>query len=215
MSEKGVIFDLDGVLVDTAKYHYLGWKRLADELGVPFDEARNERLKGVSRRDSLILLLGRTPSEPEIKEWCDRKNGYYLQYIGRIDRRELLPGSLEIVQALRKEPGWKLAIASASKNTKLILNRLDIMPLFDAVVDGHDFERTKPDPEVFQKAAARLRLPPERLVVVEDAEAGVRAAKTAGMRAVGLGRPDVLGAADLVVPSLAHVTPADFERLLS
>lgn len=215
MQNKGVIFDLDGVIVDTAKYHYLGWKRLADELAVPFDETKNERLKGVSRRDSLILLLGRTPEEKDLQAWCDRKNGYYLEHIGKIDRRELLPGALELIQALRKTQDWKLAIASASKNTKLILKRLDITSLFDAVVDGHDFERTKPDPEVFQKAAARLHLSPERLVVVEDAEAGVRAAKAAGMRTVGLGRREVLGAADLVVPDLAHVTPADLERLLA
>ncbi|MFH0952874.1 MAG: beta-phosphoglucomutase [Verrucomicrobiota bacterium] len=213
MNQKGVIFDLDGVIVNTAKYHYLGWKRLADELGVPFDEKKNERLKGVSRRDSLILLLGYTPDEGKIQEWCDRKNGYYLDFISKIDRGDLLPGALELIQEIRNAPGWKQAIASASKNTKLILKRLDIASLFDTIVDGHDFERTKPDPEVFVKAAARLHLPPERLVVVEDAEAGVRAAKAAGMLAIGLGRPDVLKQADLVVSDLAHVRLARIERL--
>jgi len=213
LKDKGVIFDLDGVIVDTAKYHYLGWKKLADELGVPFDEQRNERLKGVSRRESLILLLGYTPDDQKMKEWCDRKNGYYLEFVSRIDRSEFLPGSLALLEEIRTAPGWKQALASASKNAQLILQRLAIGNLFHAIVDGNDIEKTKPDPEIFSKAAARLDVPPDRCVVVEDAEAGVQAAKAAGMRAIGLGQPDVLREADLVVPDLAHIRLSDIELL--
>ncbi|MBN1269354.1 MAG: beta-phosphoglucomutase [Kiritimatiellae bacterium] len=206
MDQRGVIFDLDGVIVDTAKYHYRGWKRLADELGVPFDEVKNEKLKGVSRRESLVAMLGYTPPEEQARAWCDRKNGYYVEYISRIERDELLPGALDLIAAIRASQDWKQALASSSKNSRLILERLDIGKYFDAVVDGNDIVETKPNPEIFIKAAARLGLPSDRVVVVEDAESGVRAAKAAGMLAIGLGRPEVLGEADLVVSDLAHVT---------
>jgi beta-phosphoglucomutase len=213
MNERGVIYDLDGVLVDTAKYHYLGWKKLADELGVPFDEIMNEKLKGVSRRDSLLQLLGYTPPEHQITEWCDRKNGYYVDFISRIDRSELLPGALRTLRTIYRAKGWKQALASASKNAKPVLHKLDIDHYFDAIVDGNDFTKTKPDPEVFLTAAQRLQLPPERLVVFEDAEAGVRAAKAAGMIAIGVGDPATLGEADRVVENLAAITLPEIEEL--
>lgn len=213
MSDKGVIFDLDGVIVDTAKYHYLGWKKFADEEGIAFDETKNEQLKGVSRRESLLILLGYTPSEDKIQEWCDRKNGYYVDFISRIDRSELLPGALEIIEAIRQADGWRQALASSSKNAKPILEKLDIAEYFDAVVDGNDILQTKPDPEVFIKAAAGLDLPPDRVVVVEDAESGVRAAKAAGMLAIGIGNADVLGEADLVIEDLSRIDLSDIEAL--
>lgn len=213
MTTKGIIYDLDGVIVDTAKYHYKGWKKLADVLGVPFDEIRNEKLKGVSRRESLISLLGHVPSEEEIRKWCDLKNSYYLESIRHIDRSEILPGAIERLEEFDRAGDWKQALASSSKNSKRILGQLDITDYFDAIVDGNDIEKTKPDPEVFVKAAERLGLSSDQVVVVEDAEAGVRAAKTAGMRTIGIGSPDVLGEADVVVRDLSGITLADVERL--
>lgn len=213
MTTRGIIYDLDGVIVDTAKYHYKGWKALADTLGVPFDEVRNEKLKGVSRRESLIGLLGYAPPEDDIRKWCDLKNGFYLESIRHIDRSELLPGALERMEEFDRAAEWKQALASSSKNGRLILDRLGITDYFDAVVDGNDIEKTKPDPEVFVKAAQRLGLPADRVVVVEDAEAGVRAAKTAGMKTIGIGRPDVLGEADLVVSDLSEVDLARIDAL--
>ncbi len=209
----GVIYDLDGVIVDTAKYHYLGWKKLADELKVPFDEHRNEALKGVNRRDSLIALLGYTPSEDKITEWCDRKNRYYLDYVATVSRRDMLPGALERVEEVRKA-GWKQAVASSSKNAPLILDKLDITQYFDAVVDGNATEKGKPDPELFLIASRRLGLPPENLLVVEDAASGVQAAKAGGMRALGLGDPKVLAQADRVVKDLSQITLAGIEQML-
>lgn len=214
MTTGGVIFDLDGVLVDTAKYHYQGWKRLADHLGVPFDEVANEKLKGVSRRESLIAMLGYVPEEPLIEKWCALKNDFYLDFIGRLDRQDLLPGALALLREIHVANGWKQALASASKNAPLILEKLGIDIYFDAVVDGHGFTHSKPHPEVFQKAAAKLGLPSDRLVVIEDALQGVQAAKTAGMLVIGIGDPMVLSGADRVVRDLSEMVLADIEDLL-
>jgi beta-phosphoglucomutase len=213
METRGVIYDLDGVIVDTAKFHYKGWKKLADELGVPFDETKNEKLKGVSRRDSLLALLGRNPGEEKIREWCDRKNGYYLEFVSGIDRGEMLPGALERLEEVRRNKGWKQALASSSKNARLILEKLDIEKYFDAVVDGNETEKTKPDPELFLRAAAKMGLPADKILVFEDAESGVRAAKNGGMLAVGLGDKNILKQADRVIRNLSEIDLAGIEGL--
>jgi len=201
---KGIIFDLDGVLVDTARYHYLAWKRLADELGFDFTIEDNERLKGVSRMQSLEILLevgnySMTDEQKEIN--ATRKNTWYVEYLHTLDETALLSGSKEYLQKLRKE-GIKIALGSASKNAPLILERLNIASFFDAVIDGNSVSKTKPDPEVFLKGAAALGLPPENCAVFEDALAGIEAAKAGGMYAVAVGERENLPGADMYISCL-------------
>lgn len=201
---KGAIFDLDGVIVDTAKYHYLAWASLADELGFKFTEEDNERLKGVSRMRSLDILLevgGLEFEEAEKQAMAEKKNRLYVEYISRLEESELLPGVKEYLTGLRSR-GIGIALGSASKNAEFILNKLNITDLFDAVVDGNKVSLAKPDPEVFLIAAQEIGLQPDGCVVFEDAEAGVQAGKAAGMKVVGIGKPEVLKEADLVVKGL-------------
>ncbi|WP_411830143.1 beta-phosphoglucomutase [Paenibacillus sonchi] len=201
---KGAIFDLDGVIVNTAKYHYLAWRSLAADLGFEFTEAHNERLKGVSRMRSLDILLeigGLEFDEAEKAAMAERKNRRYVDYISRLDDSELLPGVREYLGRL-KERGIGIALGSASKNAVFILDKLKITGLFDAVVDGNTVSRAKPDPEVFQTACRRLGLQPADCVVFEDAEAGVAAARAAGMRVVGIGKREMLAEADVVITGL-------------
>mgnify|MGYP001165990069 CR=1 FL=1 len=203
---KGAIFDLDGVIVDTAKYHYLAWAKLADELGFAFTEAHNERLKGVSRMRSLDILLevgGQDFSDEDKLIMADKKNKLYVEYISTLNESELLPGVKDYLVELRAR-GVGIALGSASKNAVFILDKLNIADMFDAIVDGNKVSRAKPDPEVFLIACAELGLQPADCVVFEDAEAGVQAAKAAGMQVVGIGRPEILKDADLVVAGL-HV----------
>jgi beta-phosphoglucomutase len=204
---KGAIFDLDGVLVDTAKYHYLAWKRLAQELGFNFTEADNEKLKGVSRVRSLEILLetgGITLSESQKEEAASRKNAWYVEYLLSLDEKALLSGAKEYLLRLRKND-IRIALGSASKNTPLILERLNITFLFDAIVDGNSVSIAKPDPEVFLKAASGLGLSPKYCIVFEDSLAGIEAAKTGGMLAVGIGKPEFLAGADRYIYSLADM----------
>ncbi|MEK4005539.1 beta-phosphoglucomutase [Paenibacillus sp. FSL H3-0333] len=201
---KGAIFDLDGVIVDTAKYHYLAWRSLAGELGFPFTEQDNERLKGVSRMRSLDILLeigGLEYSEAEKLAMAEKKNRLYVEYISGLDESELLPGVRAYLNALRAR-GVAIALGSASKNAEFILDKLNIAGLFDVVIDGNKVARAKPDPEVFQSACRELGLQPQDCVVFEDAEAGVAAGKAAGMQVVGIGKAEVLKAADLVISGL-------------
>lgn len=201
---KGAIFDLDGVIVDTAKYHFLAWRSLAGELGFPFTEADNERLKGVSRMRSLDILLeigGLSFSEAEKLAMAEKKNRLYVEYISQLDESELLPGVRAYLSSLRVR-GVAVALGSASKNAAFILDKLNIAELFDTVVDGNKVSRAKPDPEVFLTACRELGLKPQDCVVFEDAEAGVAAGKAAGMYVVGIGRPELLKAADLVISGL-------------
>ena len=201
---RAAIFDLDGVIVDTAKYHYLAWKRLANELGFDFTETDNERLKGVSRVRSLEILLeigGLSLDDESKSQFAARKNDWYVDYISQMDASEILPGVTEYVQSIRAQ-GVKTAIGSASKNTPLILDRLGIASLFDAVVDGNKVSKAKPDPEVFLRAAEELDIPPAQCVVFEDAEAGIEAALRAGMGTVGIGKPAVLKEAEVVIPGI-------------
>ena len=213
---RAVIFDLDGVVVDTAKYHYLAWRKLAAELGFVFDEANNERLKGVSRMTSLEIVLEtgkiQNLSMEEKIALADRKNGYYLDMVSTIDESEILPGIPAFLERLRAE-GYKIALGSASKSGGMILKKLGLMPFFDAVVDGNLVERPKPDPEVFVKAAQLLGIPCEECVVVEDARAGVQAAHAGGMRCIGIGDARILGEAEKVVPDTEELNQVDLERL--
>jgi len=201
---KGAIFDLDGVIVDTAKYHYLAWASLADELGFTFTEEDNERLKGVSRMRSLDILLevgGLQFEEAEKLAMAEKKNRLYVEYISKLEESELLPGVKEYLTGLRTR-GIGIALGSASKNAEFILNKLNITDLFDAVVDGNKVSLAKPDPEVFLIAGQELGLQPDECVVFEDAEAGVQAGKAAAMKVVGIGKPEVLKEADMVVKGL-------------
>ncbi len=208
-----VIFDLDGVLTDTAEYHYRAWKRLADEEGLPFTREGNEYLRGVSRRDSLLLILkNRVYPEEKMQAMMDRKNGYYLSFIKEISPRDLLPGAKELLEEIRAA-GLKSALGSASKNAGEVLDRLGIRPLLDAVSDGYSVERQKPAPDLFLHAAAQLALRPAECVVVEDAVAGIEAAKAGGFRTVGLGPRERVGIADVIFPSLVGVHLADLLRV--
>jgi beta-phosphoglucomutase len=209
MNTKAFIFDLDGVLTDTAEYHYRAWKRLADELEIPFSREDNETLRGISRRESLILVLkGRSYPEAQIQAMMERKNRYYLEFIHEITPQDVLPGVRELLEEIRAT-GMKTALGSASKNAPEVIQRLGIANLLDVVSDGGSVEHQKPAPDLFLNAAAQLKLSPLECVVVEDAAAGIEAARAGGFRCVGLGPRERVGAADLIYPSLAHVHLAD------
>jgi beta-phosphoglucomutase len=201
---KGAIFDLDGVIVDTAKYHFLAWRRLADELGFDFTQADNERLKGVSRMRSLDILLdvGCYAMNDEEKEAAAaKKNAWYMEYLGTLRQTDMLPGALEYLNYLRNR-SVRIALGSASKNAAFILEKLGIGGLFDAVIDGNAVSAAKPDPEVFLKAAAAVLLPPASCTVFEDSLAGIQAAKAGGMKVVGVGKPELLPGADIYISCL-------------
>lgn len=208
MSIKACIFDLDGVIVDTAKYHYLAWKKLAGELNINFTKEDNEKLKGVSRMKSLeiILDLGKVRLDEETKnKLAEKKNSWYLEYISNIDNSEVLPGVEEFLNDL-KEHGIKIALGSASKNARLILKNICMENYFDAIIDGTKITKAKPDPEVFLTCAEELGMKPEECVVFEDAAAGVQAALAGGMKAVGIGSIKILKAADKVIPGFSGVS---------
>ncbi len=198
---KALIFDLDGVIVDTAHYHFIAWQRLAKELGITFTEKENERLKGVSRMRSLEIILeigGVSLSSEEMEELATKKNARFVEYVEAIKPEEIFPGVKEMITNLRSK-GYKIALASSSKNAEMVLRLLQIKNLFDAVVDGTMITHSKPDPEIFLLAASRLGIDPSQCVVFEDAEAGVEAAIAAGMKCVGVGSTEQLGKANLVV----------------
>lgn len=201
---KACIFDLDGVIVDTAKYHFMAWKRLADEMGIVFTEQDNERLKGVSRMASLEIILGlggKNLTKAEKVELADIKNRWYVEYISRMTPEEILPGAVEFLSELKRR-NYKVALGSASKNTPMILEKVGIADIFDAVADGNNVHRAKPDPEVFLKASSLLGVDPDRCIVFEDAAAGIEAALNAGMACVGIGSRIILRNAHLVVGGL-------------
>jgi beta-phosphoglucomutase len=207
MRIKACIFDLDGVIVDTARYHFLAWKRLADMLKIRFTEKDNERLKGVSRMASLdiILEIGKMKLDDNLKEkYASLKNKWYTDFISRMTSAEILPGSVEFIREL-KNAGIKVALGSASKNTPMIVKRVGMDNLFDAIADGNIVRNAKPDPEVFITAAKMLGVPPENCVVFEDASAGVEAAINAGMLCVGIGSDNILKKADIVVSGLNKI----------
>lgn len=205
---KGAIFDLDGVIVDTAKYHYLAWKELAKELGFDFTENDNERLKGVSRMDSLEILLSvgniTIESQKEKEQLANKKNARYVEMLGGLNENELLDGAKEYLLKL-KSNGIKIALGSASKNAPFILEKLGTTWLFDAIVDGNMITKAKPDPEVFLKAAELLELPPCECVVYEDSQAGIDAAITAGCGTVAVDINGILLGADKKVKTLSEL----------
>jgi len=206
MKTKACIFDLDGVITDTAKYHYIAWKALANQLGFDFTEHDNERLKGVSRMRSLDILLeiGSVSLSDEKKlEYADRKNSLYLTYIYEMTPDEILPGVADFIAEL-KANNIKIALGSASKNAHIILKQLGMEQVFDVIVDGNMVAKAKPDPEVFLKAAELLGVEPANCVVFEDAEAGIEAAINAQMACIGIGSPEILGKANLVVPGFEN-----------
>ncbi len=216
MSEiKACLFDLDGVIVDTAVYHYRAWKRLANELGFDFTEEENEKLKGISRVRSLELILewgGVVKSDEEKAELATRKNDWYVEMVSSMEPEDILPGAAEFLRKV-KAAGLKTALGSASKNSGLILEKTGLLPLFDAVLDGNSVTTSKPDPEIFLKGAEALGVRPENCVVFEDAVAGIEAAKAGGMKAVGIGSAQVLDKADLVVRGLFEMSLEQLDNL--
>lgn len=209
-SIQAVIFDLDGVITDTAEQHYLAWKTIADELQIPFTREFNENLKGVSRMDSLKLLLtqAETPvnyDSQQMEELATRKNGIYQELIEEITPDDVLPGIPELIAELKRQ-GVRTAIASASKNAFTVMDRLALTDSFDQIVDAAKIRNTKPDPEVFLKAAELLGVEPKHCVGVEDAVAGVQAIKSAGMFAVAIGSKDAFPHGDLVLEQTLELT---------
>jgi beta-phosphoglucomutase len=205
---KACLFDLDGVIVDTAKYHFLAWKRLASELGFDFTEEDNERLKGISRMDSLEILLevgGLTLDENVKMELAEKKNNWYCEFIKKMTPDEILQGAKEFLKLLRKNE-IKIALGSASKNSMTILTNLGLVNHFDVIVDGTRITKAKPNPEVFLLGAKELGIKPDECVVFEDAKAGIEAAINAGMYSVGIGDPKVLDKANVVVSSMKEMT---------
>lgn len=210
-----VIFDLDGVLTDTAELHYQAWRELADAHGLAFDRELNERLRGVSRVESLKLLLqGRDVETATFEAWLAEKNAAYVAALATLGPGDVLDGVRNLVDALRTR-GLALAVGSASKNARDVLDRLALTSLFDALVDGNDVAEAKPDPAVFMEAARRLGVEPEHCVVIEDAAAGVDAARRAGMAVVGIGPPERVGGADLVYARTADIDPDDVGALIA
>jgi len=198
MTKKAFIFDLDGVIVDTAKYHFSAWKKLANSIGVDFTEHQNEQLKGVSRVKSLEKILtwgNKSISEDEFMELMALKNDDYLSYINKMDESEILPDVPKVLNYLT-EKNQPIALGSASKNARSILSKVKLLDKFDSIVDGNDVKKAKPNPEVFTRAANELNMPAQDCIVFEDSLAGIKAANIAGMISVGIGDKDILNEAD-------------------
>jgi beta-phosphoglucomutase len=200
-----VLFDLDGVITDTAEQHYQAWQRMADEEGLPFDRTANEALRGISRRESLAIVLGDAEyTDEQREEMMARKNGYYVESLAALSPADTLPGARELVAGC-KERGIRIAVASSSRNARTVLDALEMTDEFDAIADGASVERAKPAPDLFLHAAGLLGVPPESCAVLEDAESGVDAALAAGMRAIGIGPPERVGHAHMRYDSVADV----------
>ena len=216
-NKKAFIFDLDGVIVDTARYHYLAWQKLAQQLGIEFTPEHNEHLKGVSRIRSLdiILELGDIQASQEEKDkWLFDKNELYLSYLVNMDQSELLPGIIDTLMFL-KENGQYIALGSASKNARPILEKTEIMHYFDAIVDGNDVTNAKPDPEVFLRACQLLFVSPEDSIVFEDSVAGVQAANSARMKSVGIGDKEILHEAEFNFPDFTTINHQFLRSLIN
>jgi beta-phosphoglucomutase len=197
LKTKAFIFDLDGVIVDTAKYHYLAWKKLANNLNIDFTHEHNELLKGVSRVRSLEIILGLgnvEASDEQKNEWLVQKNKEYLEYIDKMDDSEILPGVMKVLNFL-KENNQPIILGSASKNARPILEKVNILNYFDDIVDGNDVSNAKPDPEVFIVGAKKANQTNENSIVFEDSVAGIEAANVAGMTSIGIGEASVLNEA--------------------
>jgi beta-phosphoglucomutase len=207
MKIKGVIFDLDGVIVTTDNYHFKAWKRLADERDIYFDRRINEYLRGVSRMESLEIILKRADkvySQNEKLEMTEIKNNYYKEFINKLTPKDILPGVITILNGL-KEKGIKIAIGSSSKNAATIIKNIQLEKYFDAIVDGNNIFKGKPDPEVFMRAARAIEVLPQNCLVVEDAEAGVKAAINGGMKVLGVGYAARLNQLDMRAVDLTTI----------
>jgi beta-phosphoglucomutase len=208
---KAFLFDLDGVIVDTAVFHYKAWKRLANQLGFDIDEEFNETLKGISRMDSLDAILnhgGVSLSQEDKEKYAKIKNDWYLELVNQMTVNDILPGVENFLKESRNL-GIKIALGSASKNASLILEKTEILGLFDAIIDGNHVSKSKPNPEVFLKGALALEVENEACVVFEDAFAGVQAGKAANMFTVGIGNSEVLFNADFVIKGLYEMSPSE------
>jgi beta-phosphoglucomutase len=217
MKKPGFIFDLDGVIVDTAKYHFMAWKKLADELGIQFTEEDNENFKGVSRKRCLEILLemgGMSVSQEQFNKWLAEKNEDYLSYIAGMDETEILPDVTKVLNFL-KTKGIPMALGSASKNAVPILEKVKLLTYFDAIVDGNAVNKAKPDPEVFMIAANKLGVDAKNCVVFEDALAGIEAANTAQMTSVGIGDSKVLSGADYNFVDFTEIDFGFLDALIS
>ncbi|PQJ23301.1 beta-phosphoglucomutase [Tenacibaculum sp. SG-28] len=217
MKTTAFIFDLDGVIVDTAKYHFLAWKKLANGIGIDFTQTQNEQLKGVSRVKSLEKILqwgNATISETQFQELMDKKNADYLGYIEKMDAEEILPDVPKIINYLTSKNA-PIALGSASKNARPILQKVNLLDAFHAIVDGTNVSKAKPDPEVFLNAAKQLNVAPEHCIVFEDSQAGVQAAKNAGMIAIGIGDAKVLHEADYVFRDFTEITISFIDNLFA
>ena len=215
-NKKAFIFDLDGVIVDTAKYHFLAWQKLAQELGIEFTPEHNENLKGVSRVRSLdlILELGNvTASQEDKNKWLVQKNEDYLSYLVDIDESEILPGVLPVLHYLR-DKNQLIALGSASKNARPILEKTGIITFFDAIVDGNDVTNAKPDPEVFLQAAKLLKVQNEKAIVFEDSVAGIQAANIANMISIGIGDEKTLNEAKYLFQDFTFIDVSFIESLI-
>ncbi len=217
MNKRGFIFDLDGVIVDTAKYHFLAWKKLANDLGIDFTEHQNEQLKGVSRVKSLEKILewgGVSLSDEAFQDQMSKKNNDYLSYIETMKEEEILVDVPKVLDYLKNE-NQPLALGSASKNARKILKKVSLYDSFDAIVDGTNVSKAKPDPEVFLIAAKELEIDPEQCVVFEDSIAGVQAANTANMISIGIGEQDVLSDADFVFKDFSEISIEFLTQLIN
>ncbi len=211
---KGCIFDLDGVLVDTARYHFKAWKKLADQLGINFTREDNEKMKGISRKASLerLLELGNMElSEARRDELCDLKNSWYLSLVDNMDEGEILSGVIEFLTDLEQRD-ISMALGSASKNAKTIMSKTGLSNYISVIVDGNDVKNSKPDPEVFLLGARKLELSPSKIVVFEDSAKGIEAAIAGGFKTIGIGSTEHLSNADLVLEDL---TGFNTEKLLN
>lgn len=215
MNNKTFIFDLDGVIVDTAKYHFLAWKKLADELGIDFTHEHNEQLKGVSRVRSLEIILelgNKEISKENFEAFLTRKNEDYLSYIEKMDESEILVGVVDTLKFVQAND-WKIVLGSASKNARPILEKTGLLHFFDAVVDGNDVSKAKPDPEVFLIGAEKVNAKPEKCIVFEDSVAGIQAANIAGMTSVGIGDATILNKAKYVFKDFTEISNEFLNRI--
>ena len=217
MTKKAFIFDLDGVIVDTAKYHYLAWKKIANELGIEFTHDHNELLKGVSRVRSLDIILGLgevDASQAQKDQWLIQKNEDYLSYLVDMDQSEILPGVMTVLEFL-KANHQPIALGSASKNARPILEKTGILSYFDAIVDGNDVSNAKPDPEVFLQAAQKLGISNENSIVFEDSVAGIQAANIASMTSIGIGEASILNEAKFNFQDFTYIDEAFLNSLIN
>lgn len=217
MTKKAFIFDLDGVIVDTAKYHFLAWKKLANSIGVDFTEHQNEQLKGVSRVKSLEKILGwgkKSISEDEFMELMSLKNDDYLGYIKKMDDGEILPDVVKVLDFLIENNQY-IALGSASKNARMILKKVNILDKFEVIIDGNDVKKAKPNPEVFLNAAKQLKCEPKNCIVFEDSVAGIKAANIASMVSVGIGNKETLKGADYVFNDFTEISIEFLNELIN